>query len=507
MARPSGPAVKVFAAPVRGIVRALPESDVPPDALYTCSNVVYIHGALTIRPGFKKFSEVRTALADPSFATMPMGAWLSVTSDSNQDIHVATKTKLYRARNYTGSWTDISGTVTLTAGDTNKARFASLYNRVDGKISVLMANGKDDMVQSLDGGNYTIPASGGPRPLDICSSASRIVGVIYPYKVVWSDIHSSGSWPSLNFTYLLDSPGAVVAIRNLGTQGVAVYKQDAIVAGFNQPGSPAAAFRWEQRASCTGPASAAAVVEAAGVLFHMTPRGRIGMFDGTRFEWIGDGAWSHFFNDFDYANQYQTTGFYDDTLHVVWFIYPRISEAGAGPTGLALISLPRPGWGINTFGVYAGVLSWPVSCAQTMFFTSGSAGFVCRRDTFMADQEFYGVTLDQGTAYNWSFQTGLQPVPDVRKIEIEPLLSKLSGYGSAQLYAVTSYNLSDDGGTAGSAQTVDLDPPIDASQQVRDIKGYNQSGRFIGLKMTGVSNTSALSYKGAIVSGHGVEAY
>lgn len=504
MARPSGPAVRTFGAPMRGLVRSVPEVSAGPDALYACNNAVFDQGVLQARQGFKKFSEI-TTVTDPSFTTQPMGAWMTVESNSDLDVFVATKTKLYRARNVTGSWTDVSGAITLTAGDANNARFTSLYNKADGKTATLVANGKDDMVLSLDGANFTIPISGGPKPMDICSSASRVIGIVYPYKVIWSDIHNAGSFPSLNFVHLVDSPGSVIAVRNLGTQGVAVYKQDAIVAGYSQPGSPAMAFRWEQRASCVGPAWPTAVVEANGLLFHMTARGRIGVFDGTRFEWIGDGSWPFFIEDCQsHTYPWQTMGFYDDSRHVIWFIYPKLSDGANGPTGIAMVTLPRPSWGVETFGVFPGQLAWPVSCSQTLYFGSGSVGFVCRKLTpFMANALGHGAVTDQGTAFNCSFQTSLQAVPDVHKIEVEPLVSRGANYGDVSLQATSSYTLGDDGGTAGTAQTVDLEN----TGLVRDIKGFNQSGRFLGLKMSWVSDVTTLRYKGAVLSGHPVEQY
>mgnify|MGYP001559588096 CR=1 FL=1 len=499
-------ATRMFGPPSRGVMRSLPEHGIDPASLYAASNVFYGQGILRLRPGFTKASSSPGAPSDPAFGEIPVGIGWANTLTGNFDVYVAAETNLWRLRNGTGSWTDISGAVTLTAGSTDRARWTTIYNKGTDETAFLFATGTDPLVRSLNGANFTA-ITGVDNAQDICTCAARVIQVFTPNLIKWSDIYNSGTWPSLNFVYQGDTPGRIVACRNLGTLGVAIYKEDCIIVGYSQPGSPAAAFRWETRVMRPGPASKNAVVDAEGIHYYMTPRGRIASFDGTNFSWIGDGAWPFLFDDatsgFDFFNAYQTTGFYDPGYGIVVFIYPTLADNGSGPTGLAIVTLPRPEWGVESYGIWPGTLSWPVASATQVFYTSGQFALVCRRLTpFMVNFFDNAVTADQGTNFNWSFQTGLQSVrgvQEVTKMEIEAFLARNASYGSATLEAITSHILgSDAGGSVSSSQTIDLT----ATTLVRDVKGFDVTGRFLGLRVSGASNTGVPRYKGAIVSAY-----
>jgi hypothetical protein len=342
------------------------------------------------------------------------------------------------------------------------------------------------------------------------------VAIEPPYNVWWSDIYSYG-FPALNFYTAHDTPGKVVAIRNLGTLGVCIYKEDSIVVGYSQPGSPANAFRFETRVELPGPAGASAVVQAEGRHFIMTSRGRIGMFDGTRFDWVGDGVWNYMLFDFDYNYRSQTHGFYDETYGQVWFVYPRVADEGVGPTGIVVVSLPRPAWGVPTYGIWPGAFAMPASCSTTLRLTSGTLGLVMRADTGLDEAELitdpiaYDSNGDDEVDFNCHLQTGLQPMGDVSKIEIEPFVRRAADHGEAVLSPVTSYALATDGGTVGSGQTIDLED----TTIIHGVRGYNVSGRFAGLRLDwqsrypeaeiGAEEGGFVVYKGAAIYGYGVE--
>lgn len=515
--RASTPVKKVFGAPYMGISHALPEHSISENALWAAFNCVYTKGRVATRQSMVKLTVVKPAANAPAFASRVLGAWSNTTSANNFDIYATTPTKIWRLRDFTGAWTDVTGSLTLTHTAVHTPRWASLYNQADGKTVTIMVNRVDDAVKSLDGAAFTTLVVGGEKAVDICTSASRFVAIINPYRVRWSDIYSS-TFPALNFYTAQDTPGAVVAIRNLGTLGVCIYKEDAIVVGYSQPGSAANAFRFETRIELPGPAGASAVVQAEGKHFLMTRRGRIGVFDGTRFEWIGDGIWDFLLRDFDYNYAYQTHGFYDETEGQVWFVYPRIGSGGAGPVGIAIITLPRPAWGIPSYGVWAGEFKAAVSCSNTLRLTSGYGGLVFRADAGSENAELVTNPLDYSSFgddeidFDCFLQTGLQSLgSDIIKVELEALLQRGADFGVCTVQPMISYTLGVEGGFAGVAQTIDLE----ATEPVHAVFGGQVAGRFVGLKVSwqsrvpeaeaGDEEGGVVYYKGAIIYGHPLE--
>lgn len=502
--RPSGPIVRSLPTPFSGLVQSVPAHQAPNTSGTIVKNCYFSMGSLRTRPGFTKASNSPGLPSDPAFLEMPVGIGWANTINGNFDVYVCGTTNLWRLRGGTGSWTDISGAVTLTVTATDRARWTALYNKATDQTAFMFATGTDPLVRSLDGGNFAA-VTGVDNGQDICTVAARAMQAFLPNRIQWSDIYGSGTWPSLNFYYAADTPGKIVALRPLGTLGVAIYKEDSIIVGYSQPGSPAAAFRFETRVQRPGPASKNAVVDAEGMHYYMTPRGRIAAFDGTNFAWIGDGFWPFMFDPtdgFDFFNAYQTTGFYDPSRGIVVFIYPRISENGDGPTGIAIVTLPHPEWGVTSYGVWPGILSWPVASATHVFYASGQFGLVCRKLTpYMVDYFDYTSLTDEGTAFPCRFVSSLQSMPEVNKVDIEAFLRRSSGYGTATMSAVTSYVLGAYPGTSSAAQTIDLEN----TGLVRDPKGYNASGRFVGLDLNWTSDTGTVIYDGALVTGYAVE--
>jgi hypothetical protein len=512
--RASSPVKKAFGTPYMGVMNTLPEHETDPHALWAAFNCVYGLGRVITRRSMVKLSLVTTAF-NLTPDTRILGCFSTNTSDGHFDIYASSWTNLYRLRDLTGAWTDISGSLTLTNNDTHTPRWASLYDRATGKTLTVMVNGIDDAVQSLDGGNFTTLVVGGEKGIDICTVASRFMAIIPPYRVRWSDIYA-GTFPALNFYTGQDTPGKVVAVRNLGTLGACIYKEDAIITAYSQPGSPANAFRFEVRREVPGPAGPNAVVTAEGSLFHMTARGRIGAFDGTRFEWVGDGVWNYMLSDFDFSRRTQTHGFYDEAYGHVWFVYPRVSDAGNGPTGLVIVTLPRPAWGVPTYGVWPGAFAKPASCSNTLRLTSGYVGLVMRSDSGQDEAEVivdplsYASHGDDGNDFSAYIHTGLQPMGDISSVEIEPFLTKAPDSGECTLAPVTSHTLDTDGGTLGTAQTIDLE---DATV-IHGVKGFPvTAGRFVGLRVSWQSRAPVVwgdlggrvQYKGAVIYGHPLE--
>lgn len=516
--RASTPVKKVFGVPYMGINNAVPEHAIDPSSLWAAYNCAFIRGRVATRKSMVPLSAVGGGISDPAMGSRPLGCWSAWESNGVFDVFANDHTKLWRLRSLTGSWTDVSGAITLTNGDTHTPRYASLYNQATGDTATAMVNGVDDPVVSLNGANFAVGTlPGGDKPIDLATVASRFMAIIPPYRVRWSDIYSA-TFPALTFYTAQDTTGKVVAVRNLGALGACIYKEDAIVVAYSQPGSPANAFRFETRLEVPGPAGPSAVVQAEGKHFFMTATGRIGVFDGTRFEWVGDGAWNFLLEDFDYARRYQTHGFYDDGFGQVWFVYPRLSEAGAGPTGIAIVSLPRPAWGVSSYGVWIGAFAVPCSCSNTIHITGGSVGMVLRSDVnrnamIITNPYPYNTYGDAGNTFVCLIQTGLQGLQDIIKADLEPFLERGAGFGTCTVSPVISYSLGTTGGfVAGTPQSVNLEDP----EPVHSILGYQAAGRFMGIRIDWISRVPAtpaipagiggqVIYKGGVIYGHSLE--
>ena len=503
--RSSGPPDIVFAAGSHGVNRQVPVHMLGPDELYDSSNVWFYNGSLQPRPGLRKVSTLAGG-DDPVFASRPMGCFYFVRANNAVTIIVSTKIQQWKLESPTwGSWTDITetGPVNLTGDETHPVRMTQL--NTGGTPTVFLTNGKDHLKSSVDGAAFVDMDTGGvlPKFTDITTVGNRIVGIYPPYGIRWSDVFNANvattGWPSLNYRNLSDTADPVVAVRNLGTQGIVVYKLFSLWAGYAQAGSPANAFRFDYKGQFEAPCSPGAVVDAGGVHYYLGRTGRIGRFDGVTHTWVADGVWPILQADMDPAYSIVAHGVYHSQANAVAFYYKRKTDAANIVKGMLIITLPRPQVGILHHGIFPGLCQHSVTCgalvdlAQYGVYTMVAGG----------DAGSEGVALlwsgdgDLGTAFNCSAQTGLQSMKRVGNVEIEPFLERGTSYGTTTLNPVTSFILSTPGGTVGNSETIDLTD----TTLVHDVHGFEASGRFVGLK---VSCTSAdtMRYKGGAVFGY-----
>ena len=475
-----------WTVPVQGTLRGLPPYALPEDAVYDSLNVLVRAGAVEARPGL-------TVVNPSTLGGRPIGAFATTLlaqgafqSDSFQNdafqisgntptsaLIVVTPSKIWAY--WSGVYHDITDT-TLTGTDSAFARMTSI--QISNTIYILISNGID-VPRVWDSVAPTVAQVSGtpPKWTDVTTASDRIIGIIPPYTIQWGNSLDLTTWPALNFRTLSDTIDPVVAIRNLGSLGVAVYKTRSIWIG--QPGgtTDASYFSFVIRGFWDGPASPYALIDADGAHYYMTDTGRIGYFDGTQQQWIADGVWPAVQAELDQPNAARIFGVFDPSNREINFYYPRVGDGGACK-GIVTLRLPRPAEAIPSPIAFRGLSSIAVSVGcDTRLDT--------RKALVLGDTTQIAYTVegdnDAGTNFSGYFQPGFISAPalDMHRLEgYEVFVERGQGYGQL-LTKIVSNNLLENPATNLSApsEAVDLSlaPP---TQQM----GGDVTGKFLGLR-------------------------
>lgn len=507
MASPVSPGVSVrgdatvghWEAAHKGILRDFPPFKLPPDALYDCLNVVYRGGAILPRPGMAQLApgtdllnRVTGAIQGANLAT---GAFeptafdngsFQVTGNTPGTLVLAgTNRKIWAY--FGGAWHDLTDTP-LTATDSYLAQFTTI--QIGSTIYALFTNGVD-VPRSWDNQAVTVAVIAGLPPLftDWTTSSDRVIGIVPPYLIQWGNALSIATWPNLNFRVLGDTSDMLVAIENLGTLGVAVYKRRSIWVGTAQGGLDSSYFSFQLRGQFEGPANPNTLINVNGAHYYMTGTGRVGVFDGVTQTWINDGILPLIQANFDPANMARAFGVYDPFFREVWFYYPRVDDntsVTGNVTGLCIINLPHPFSyeGIFFHSAYLGKSAIPVTCGtdrrldiqDKLVFAQNVADAKNRAYTF-------GDGLhDDATAFTGFFQTPPQMAKD-GNIKMAVGAQTYAKYGAGQgpltLRVGASYMLGNLA-TSGFSTGVSLDLTSEQAES-SDIDA-NQRGRFFSLR-------------------------
>ncbi len=477
-----------WTVPLQGTLRGLPPYGLPEDALYDSLNVLVRAGALQVRPGLTLFNA--TALGGRpigAFATTLLASGAYQTNAFQNDsfqisgntptsaLIAVTPTKIWTY--WSGAWHDITD-VALTGTDSAFARCTSI--QIGNTIDIIISNGIDTP-RVWDSVSAVVTQLGGspapPKWTDLTTASDRIIGIVPPYLVQWGNSLDLSTWPAANFRSLGDTVDPVVAIRNLGTLGVAVYKTRSIWLGSPGGATDASYFAFTIRGFWDGPASPYALVDADGAHYYMTDTGRIGYFDGTQQQWVADGVWPAVQAELDQTYTPRIFGVFDPTNREVIFYYPRTGDSGVCK-GIVTVKLPREAEGVMRPIAFRGLSSIAVS-----------VGCDTRLDTRKAlvlgdsTQVAYTVegTNDNGTNFSGYFQTGLlaSPALDMYRLEgFEVFCSRGANYGNL-IAKIVSNNLLENPDTTdlAPAQTIDL-----SSTPPTQPEGGDVTGKFFGLR-------------------------
>jgi len=529
VAAPNAPNVSVkgratighWEAAHKGVLRDFPPYKLPADALYDCLNVVYRNGQINPRPGMVQLTPGTDLGAQVTgaaqVASLAFGAFETTafeptafqeTGNTPGSLLVAATNKKIWAY-ISSAWKDLTDTP-LTAGNAYLAQFTTI--QIGSTIFVLITNGVD-APRSWDQQAATVIVIGGLPPLftDWTTSSDRVIGIVPPYLIQWGNALNISTWPNLNFRVLSDTADALVAIENLGTLGVAVYKKRSIWVGTAQGGLDSSYFTFTLRGQYEGPANPNALVNVNGAHYYMTGTGRVGVFDGVTQTWINDGILPLIQADFDRASMQYAFAVYDPFFREVWFHYPLTSDntpTTGNMTGLVVVNLPHP------FS-YEGIFFHSSYKGKTAF--TVTAGTDRRLDS--NDRVTFGRNLADSLnrAYLWannsnddtSMFTGFFQHPpqmtkdgDIAQAEgVETYATYGGGQGPLTLRIGASPMLGDlttTGFSTGKALDLTTEPTLSP-----DIDA-NQRGRFFSLRYD-FTSPLAFAYYGSRLMGHKVQ--
>jgi len=475
-----------FQIPFKGTWKTLPSHLLPPDALADSMNVVIQSGELKPRAGLKPFG------GDFPIGYEPRTTYLFVTSNNVKIPLVAGVNTLV---GYNTSWYTISGP-NLTVPEGKNPRITTFSSSGD---FVYILTDTNDLFFG-DSGSYAVltPTLGALLPgiTDISTSFNRVVVISPPYSIAWSNALNYLEWPVLNTAYLSDTPDALVAVRNLGTLGFAVYKEGSIYTAFAQGSTDAAAFRFEFRGVFEGPANPNALIDVNGVHYGFTPTGRIFRFDGSNHDFIADGIWPFIRDDIDQDYIHKIHGLYNYKTHEVHFFYPRLGDSGE-VKGMVLINLPYPLSGIESFSYFLGKTPFSVTASLgTIFLENASESLV------FGPSHAYSVDHDylydgENEEIPCVIQHGFLSHPNNAIVQpvYQAYLRRSEERGLAQVTSIVSNMLETNLGTLDNQETIDLSISIP-----NEYIGFDNQGSFVSFHLS-ANASSMLRYLGCDVYG------
>jgi hypothetical protein len=485
--------VAKFGPPTGGVNQLLPASDLPTHQLRDASNVLTREAILRPRPGYRPF-------AATTLTGTPTGIFPYYRGANDPVPVLATTSRLYA---YTGgAWTDVTGAA-LTASTRQLGRFTMLTLGTPPVSWVLHSNGQD-APRRWDGvaGTFTSVPEGPPVWSDLCTIQDHVIGIVPPYGIQWGSIRALDVWPALNVRQLSDTPDPVVAIRPFGQAGTGVlYKQrSSWFVTYTGAATEAQAFAFQLIGFYDGPASPAAVVDVQGAHILMTSTGRIGVFSGTRMDWVGDLLWPKLRADIAPGEAGRIFGVYDPTYSEVTFVYPSLA-AGSAMRGVVVLTVPRPAVGLLESGAFPGLLAGALSAGGTVRLTDLRDQVLVAGTTANRTYEWTTESeQDDAEDFGGFWQTGLVPTPGMDPFRLEAVeifAERGVGYGQMQVQAVTSWTLAGDGTLAEAAigRAGDLEAE---DEPIRADTGLKIHGRFLGLRCSfTAARTSHIRFKGA----------
>lgn len=504
--------------PARGVMRHMPAYKVPTDGVFEASNVVYRKGFLMPRPGLLGLTSdgvlarpVGLAsianLAESSFAgTAFDGGGFTTTADERYLVAMTTQAvwayynaqwnnlmagsagSFYTADGFDPlSFAGNSPSDVLSGGPSNLGRFAAMEIDSDtlGRgLYVMAVNGQDEPRIWDTRTNTVSVASDWPRFSDVIQLESRFVGIVPPYEVRWGEALSIAAPAKLNVRFLAETTDKLVSILSLGgNTSYYLLKEETIWSARAVGGASSQFFSFDFKFRVTGPASPSAVQVLDGVAFYMTPSGRVAAFNGQTVRWLGEGAWvqirdgSKTFAKIDKQYSNRIVSSTDPLNREIHFFYPQEGDNG-NLYGVCTVTLPDLEAGVESFGVFPGRLSVPVSAA-TPREGSFQDSVVMRSDVEYTAFTQAG-TLDASQPFSGYWQTGLVAAPGMEPFRMEgheSMFERGADYGTVRVIPMFSYILDTPGGSQGASTVVDL-----AATKVKDEKGGDVRGRFFGLR-------------------------
>jgi len=481
-----------FPVPYKGTWNSVGANQLSPDSLYSSLNVWIREGKLRERPGIASYSGT-------VFDSPIVGGAMAVTPTTKINIALSA-TKLWHIEPGETIWTALASNNTVHAGLTSIT-----FMETASEYVALIADGVSPLRSwTLNGSESNVVASVGttPTPISVCTAARRIVALVNPHTLVWSEVLDYTNWNALSYNKIAQTNDIGITVLPLSNLAFVLYKERSIYPARTTGQALGAAFSIGEPVKVEGPAGLHAVLDIAGAHMYMTRNGRIGIYDGSRpVQWITDGLWLFLQKDIDQEYSRNIFGVFDYRLNTVIFWYPRNGDSGE-MKGMVIINLPLEGSGVESIASFIGISSIPFSFGfetrfegtidRTLLFSSEFLDY----RSYILNEDF---DQDDDQYFDWNFQTGLFPLPDSRhhKVTVEAFLERDKANGQVSIFPVYSNSLENKTGTIAIEDERVLDL---AHDPFAEYTGFDKQARFFGLKFLGNSQSN-LRYSGSNVYG------
>lgn len=196
----------------------------PKDSLTDSQNINIVWADIEKRNGCVKLQSSPSTF-DSGAAIHGVFDWLAAAG--TRYFLVTAGTKIYQASTLSGTYTDITGAVTVTAGQNNQHTFASLNNIV----AICGGTTPDTPVQWTGSGNCAVLAGSPPAGNLVCvaNNIMFLSGIAAtPSRVFWSNVSDPNTWPASSYIDFRASDGDTVTCIIELNQNLVIFKRRSI---------------------------------------------------------------------------------------------------------------------------------------------------------------------------------------------------------------------------------------------------------------------------------------
>ena len=490
--------------PVDGLRGDLDDFALPPTALRSNGrNLLLRDGQIVTRPGTTKIAQVTDV--------KPIGMIDYEHSFTGHVLVHATQSAWWFYQNSSQTWIDVSDPSTPWANTGAVGADFRVFNS-GGNTYLIGVNGLDSprAWDSLVANKWVTLGISAPAARALAIVADRLIlaergAVAGPVIEVSAFQDPFSGWGTTQTAVLVDTPGDIISMKELGANQTAIYKDDAIHLTSGLTGNVPLRFDlWAS--SVPGPMSLRSVVPLnSRVHAILTADAEVYLFDGVSYNPHPSSERVQALVNANITPQSSskllTHGSYNPIANEIWWFYSRAGLEGVGARDAVVLNLINGSvWKVDYND--AGLSFW-ASLFGTWF---AGSGFVER--LFLGDNtgQFYiqeGNT-DDGTAIGFEGETGLSPLGDATQdktvLESEHYFANPSTNQTVNIGIRTS--------TAGQmsssveSQALTLTPTNTKPYVTghRKSNGERITSRFLGLNISGTALTEPVHYRGSTIT-------
>ncbi len=321
--------------PAAGVHREKNQQELSPFELFDSENWIFRDGRMRVRAG------VSTIAQDTD--DRPNGFFGYVDDTGVPVLLMGTDDTVFVFDDATQLWVDLSASFTAGVDASTSFEAFMLGAPAGPQTTVYIQNGVD-RAKSWSYGAGSV-SNNTPAPTAKCQmvladrlilgnlidhASSSYAGAVGPAVVTCSANQDPTAGYDLTdglVAQLLDTPGAIVAMQEIGNLQGVIYKTDAIyLATASDSTSP---FTFElKKAGIFGPVSTRAVVKASdGFQYYLGLDGAVNIFDGIEPRSLGRHIQRYILDTWDIDTSYKAHGVYDDENRELIFFYAGVGQA------------------------------------------------------------------------------------------------------------------------------------------------------------------------------------